>query len=149
VVKRNIRETFRRGIHTEVTMLIIPGYNDDEELFKQNISFLAEISRDIPLHISRFFPHYKMKDVPPTPKETLTHFYNLAREELNYVYVGNLPDPKFEITYCPNCGNPVIIRHGYSVENRLEGDRCPYCGYKIHGVFEKKKEGGSTSEGKD
>jgi len=121
-------------------MLIIPGYNDDPELFMENVRFLAEISRDIPLHISRFFPHYKMKDVPPTPVETLVRFYNMAREELNYVYVGNLPDPKYETTYCPNCGEPVIIRHGYSVENRLDGDRCPACGYKIAGVF-KKEEG--------
>lgn len=148
-VKRNIKEVFKRGIHLEVTMLIIPGYNDDEELFRQNVSFLAEISRDIPLHISRFFPHYKMSDVPPTPVETLTKFYNIAREELNYVYVGNLPSPRYETTYCPNCGNPVIIRYGYNVENLLEGDRCPYCGYRIHGVFEKKNKEGSSGEDKE
>ena len=149
VVKRNIRKVFQKGIHLEVTMLIIPGYNDDEELFRQNVSFLAEISRDIPLHISRFFPHYKMKDVPPTPVETLIKFYHIAREELNYVYVGNLPDPRYETTYCPNCGNPVIIRHGYVVENLLEGDRCPYCGYKIHGVFEKKEGEGNQPNTKN
>lgn len=135
VVRRNIKALYHAGVHVEVTMLIIPGYNDKPDLFKQSVEFVASVSRDIPLHISRFFPSYKMVNVPPTPLETLKKFYELAKEELKYVYIGNVADSKYENTYCPNCGNVVIKRDGYRVENYLEGNRCPYCGYKIEGVF--------------
>gem|GEM_PF-3971715 len=67
-----------------------------------------------------------MKDVPPTPIETLTRFYEIAREELRYVYVGNVGDPRYETTYCPNCGAPVVIRHGYYTDDRTENGRCPH-----------------------
>ncbi len=139
VVKRNIRKTFRKGIHVEVTMLIIPGHNDDEETFRENVRYIAEISRDIPLHISRFFPHYHMRDVPPTPLETLYRLHRIASEELNFVYLGNVPDTRYETTYCPNCGEALILRYGYSVESRLDDNKCPSCGTKIYGVFEKKE----------
>ncbi len=133
-VKRNIKKAYKH-FHVEVTMLIIPGYNDNEERFRQDVEFLREIDKDLPLHISRFFPHYRMKDVPPTPIETLVKLYNIAKEELNYVYLGNVGDKRFETTYCPNCGFPVIERHNYHVKGMLEGDRCPNCGYKIKGKF--------------
>jgi len=135
VVKRNIKALHNAGVHVEVTMLIIPGYNDDPDIFRQSVEFVASVSRHIPLHISRFFPSYRMSHVPPTPLDTLKKFYEVAREHLDYVYLGNVPDSKYESTYCPNCGNVVIRREGYRVTNLLEGNRCPYCGYKIEGVF--------------
>ncbi len=137
VVRRNIRLAKRYGFHVEVTVLVVPGWNDREDWFRSEVvEFIAGIDRDIPLHISRFFPHYRMRDVSTTPVETLVRFYKIAREELPYVYVGNVGDPKYETTYCPNCGAPVIIRHGYYTEDRTERGRCPYCGHRIAGVWE-------------
>ncbi|MDN5358742.1 MAG: pyruvate formate lyase activating enzyme [Candidatus Diapherotrites archaeon] len=137
IVRRNIRLAKKYGFHVEVTVLVVPGWNDKEDWFRNEVvGFIKDIDDSIPLHISRFFPHYKMTEVPPTPIETLTRFYEVAREDLKYVYVGNVGDPKYETTYCPNCGAPVIVRYGYHVEDRTENGRCPHCGYRIEGVWE-------------
>lgn len=136
VVQRNIRLAKKYGFHVEVTLLVVPGWNDDEDWFRSFVvDFLAGIDDTIPLHISRFFPDYKMKDRPPTPVETLIRFYETARDELKYVYLGNIGDPKYETTYCPHCGYPVIVRYGYTTENRLDNGRCPRCGREIEGVW--------------
>ncbi len=149
VVKRNIKRLHNAGIHVEVTTLIIPGHNDDPEEYASNVvDFLVSISRDIPLHITRFHPAYRMRDVPPTPVETLIRLRQVALEGgLRYVYVGNVGDPRYETTYCPRCGFPVIERTFYSVKINLEGDRCPQCGYKINVVGVSQRQGTPTTDG--
>lgn len=146
VVRRNIRDLYRAGIHVEVTTLIVPGYNDDPEWYRAFVvDFLRSISPDIPLHITRFHPDYKMREVPPTPVDTLIRLRALAMEEgMRYVYIGNVGNPKYETTYCPNCGAPVIERSFYHVRVLLEGNRCPRCGYKIKVVGVKGTQGSST-----
>lgn len=87
----NIREIYRRKIHLEVTTLIIPGINDDEKQLNDIARFLAGISKNIPWHISRFFPAYKMMDTPPTPVETLDLAYEIGKKTgLKYIYKGNI-----------------------------------------------------------
>jgi pyruvate formate lyase activating enzyme len=75
--------------HVEITTLIIPGENDDEDEIRKMVEFIASINPDIPLHLSRFFPCYKMKDKSPTEVADIYHLANVAREKLNYVYEGN------------------------------------------------------------
>jgi len=75
--------------HVELTMLIIPGENDSTEEMKELSSWIADISPDIPLHISRFFPRWKMKDREPTPVERIYALAETAGENLKYVYRGN------------------------------------------------------------
>jgi pyruvate formate lyase activating enzyme len=75
--------------HVEVTSLIIPGENDNEEEMEALSSWLSSINPDIPLHISRFFPRWKMQDREATPIETVYHLADIARRKLNYVYEGN------------------------------------------------------------
>ena len=87
-VKKTI-EISARSCHVEVTTLIIPGKNDSIEEMEAEAQWLASISPDIPLHISRFFPRYKVNDRPPTPVETIYNLVNVARNHLNYVYAGN------------------------------------------------------------
>ncbi|WP_130868524.1 AmmeMemoRadiSam system radical SAM enzyme [Intestinimonas massiliensis (ex Afouda et al. 2020)] len=89
-------ETVRRSItlaaqccHVEVTTLIVPGENDSEEEMRALASWLASVSPDIPLHVSRFFPRHRMADRPPTPVERVCHLADIAREKLRYVYTGN------------------------------------------------------------
>ena len=76
--------------HVEVTTLIIPDENDGEGEIAALSEWLANISKDIPLHLSRFFPRYKMTDKPPTPKETLFKLAETAKQRLKYVYIGNV-----------------------------------------------------------
>jgi len=123
-------------IWLEVTTLVIPGINDGEEELKDAANFVAEeLGVDTPWHISRFFPDYKMTDLPPTPVETLNRAREIGLEAgLRYVYVGNVAGEAN--TICPNCGRTLIRRaRGRMLKNHLQPDgRCPYCGAAVAGV---------------
>lgn len=75
--------------HVEITTLIIPGENDSEEEIRELSDFIASIDSNIPLHISRFFPSYKMNYKAPTDISLVYHLADIARENLKYVYQGN------------------------------------------------------------
>ncbi|MBE6910064.1 MAG: AmmeMemoRadiSam system radical SAM enzyme [Ruminococcaceae bacterium] len=87
-VKRNIAIAAER-CHVEVTTLVVPGGNDDEEQIRALAQWLASIDPEIPLHLSRFFPRFQMTDRDPTPVETVYRLADVARESLRYVYTGN------------------------------------------------------------
>ncbi len=90
-MKRSIALMVEMGIWVEVTTLLALGYNDDEEL-RELAYFLASLSTDLPWHISRFHPGYRLLDVPPTPVATIEQAAAIGREAgLNYVYTGNIP----------------------------------------------------------
>ncbi len=129
-VLENILWMHEKGIHLEITNLIIPGYNDSEEDLNALIKFMTEdVGLEVPLHFSRFFPHYKMNDVPPTPVETIMKARNLALDAgMKYVYVGNVQGYG-ESTICPMCGETLILRDGYRIGgiNLDKKNRCPGC----------------------
>jgi len=138
-VKENIKRYFQAGIETEVTTLVIPGYNDSQEELESIAQFLFSISPDVPWHISAFYPAYKMLDVSPTPVEKLVEAYEIGKKVgLKYIYMGNVYDPKRSSTFCPKCGELLIKREGYQVEiiglNSKKGS-CQSCGEKIYGRF--------------
>lgn len=87
-VKNNIALA-AENCHVEITTLIIPGENDDENDMDGEAAWLAGLSREIPLHISRFFPRYKMTDKPPTPVEKIYRLVDVAKRHLDFVYAGN------------------------------------------------------------
>ncbi|MBP1753657.1 MAG: hypothetical protein H6Q59_55 [Firmicutes bacterium] len=87
-VKRTI-ELAAANTHVEVTTLIIPGENDSEEEMLELSGWLAGLSPDIPLHISRFFPRWKMQDREATPVAKVYHLAELARRNLRFVHEGN------------------------------------------------------------
>jgi pyruvate formate lyase activating enzyme len=87
-VKRSIALAAER-CHVEVTTLLIPGENDSEEEIRELARWLASISSEIPLHLSRFFPQYQMVDSPPTPVEQVYRLAETARGYLSHVYTGN------------------------------------------------------------
>ena len=126
----------QRGIWVEVTTLVIPGINDSEEELRWIAEFIKGISPDIPWHISRFFPAYKMHAGPPTPLSALLRAGEIGGEVgLNYVYLGNVPG-KGEDTVCPSCGEVLVRRYGFLVEaNGLSDGACPRCGTRIPGVW--------------
>jgi pyruvate formate lyase activating enzyme len=137
-VKENIKRYFAAGIETEVTTLVIPGYNDSQKELEQIAQFLVSISADIPWHISAFYPAYKMLDVPPTPVEKLILAYEIGKKAgLRYVYVGNVYDPLRSSTFCPKCGAMLVKREGYSVSIvNLKNGACSKCGERIYGRFD-------------
>lgn len=124
------------GIWVEITTLIIPGFNDSAEELRAIARFISERSKDIPWHVSRFHPDYKMKDIPPTPLESMKLAEKMAEEEgIRYTYLGNVYG-KSGNTFCRKCGKMVIERSGFSVlKNVLKDGCCPYCGNKIPGCF--------------
>jgi pyruvate formate lyase activating enzyme len=88
-VKKTI-ELAAKKCHVEITTLVIPGLNDSPEEMTEMCKWLASVSPDIPLHLSRFFPRYMMTDKPPTPLKTLSDLQGIASRYLNNVYMGNV-----------------------------------------------------------
>ena len=87
---KNFIKLAAKHCHVEVTTLIIPGENDSEDEMREISEFLLSVSPDIPLHISRFFPCYKMRDKGPTEVKKVYKLADIAREKLKYVYEGNV-----------------------------------------------------------
>jgi len=130
-VLRSIRQAYESGCHVELTTLVVPSLNDSGEEMDSLATWIAALSPDIPLHVSRYFPSYRMT-APPTPMPALQACVEAARTRLHYVYVGNATVPGGSDTVCPSCGTTVIRRHGYDrVEVLLSGSSCPECGAGI------------------
>ena len=136
-VKNTISSAYSAGVHVEVTNLLIPGCNDHPGEVERLAEWVASVSPNIPLHISRFFPCYQMQNLPPTPLESMYRAFEIAKERLNFVYLGNIRDEESQTTYCPSCGRAVIKRGAFFGvrENLLSDGLCPYCGAEIYGVF--------------
>jgi len=133
----SIQKMHRDGVWVEVTTLLIPGENDSDGELRDIARFLAGIDPDIPWHVSRFIPHYRMWDHPPTPVASIHRAVEIGYEEgLHYVYAGNVPGDQYESTRCPYCGQVVVERRGYWIHSRLDGNRCPACGRELAFVVE-------------
>ncbi len=133
-VKKSLITMARRGIHLELTMLVIPGFNDDKEMFKNLTIWVADkLGRRTILHLSRYFPALKVLQ-PSTPVELLEDFYEIAKMQLPHVYLGNVQGiPKASSTRCQTCGSLVIERLAYRI-NTLgmdEHGRCMHCKEQI------------------
>jgi pyruvate formate lyase activating enzyme len=124
----------------EITTLLIPGHNDSDEEIDAECAWIADaLGLDVPLHFTAFHPDYKMRDVPPTPPETLTRARRIAQGHgLRFVYTGNVHDPSGGSTACPGCGEVVVRRDWYVIDHyRLTDDgRCTSCGSVLPGRFD-------------
>src|SRR5256886_1384636 len=133
-----VKET---GVWTEITTLLIPGKNDsDAELEAECKWVMQHLGADVPLHFTAFHPDWKMTDVPPTPPATLTRAREIAlRHGLRYVYTGNVHDETGGSTYCPACGNAVIVRDWYDIRGYHLADdgACKSYGKRISGRLQK------------
>jgi pyruvate formate lyase activating enzyme len=86
-----IRSMYSRGIHIEITTLVVPGLNDSDKELEDIANFISSINKEIPWHISRFFPKYKMENKEQTSVETLQKAYDIGKKAgLKFVYVGNI-----------------------------------------------------------
>jgi len=131
-------EIKKAGKHLELTKLIVPGFDEfTPEYFERFGKWISEnLGKEVPIHYSRFFPAYKLSNTPPTPVEVLDMAYDVTKEYLYYVYVGNVVEPERESTYCPKCGALLVRRVGYNVEVLFgEDGKCPQCGRRVDFVF--------------
>jgi len=87
--KNTIRLSLEAGVHVEVTTLVIPGINDDSDMMRSEAMWISKLRKDIPLHLSRYFPRYKLQ-TEATPVATLYRLQEISQECLDYVYLGNV-----------------------------------------------------------
>lgn len=131
------RRARERGVHLEVTTLVIPGVNDSESMLRSMAVRIArDLGREVPWHVSAYFPAYRFR-APPTPLRTLESAWDIGKEEgLAFVYTGNVPGHRGEDTQCPFCGAMLIRRRGFDVlANRVRQGACPDCGQPVSGVW--------------
>ncbi len=137
-----VLETLRlfrpRNIWLEVTTLVVPAMNDSDKDLGQIAEFVASLGNEVPWHVSRFHPDYKIDGLGPTPLRTLERAVEIGRAAgLKYVYSGNVPGDPNEHTYCPSCGKCLIERMGFSLGRyAIENGACRYCRTPIEGVWE-------------
>ena len=124
----------------EITTLLIPGKNDsDAEIEAESKWIMRELGPDVPLHFTAFHPDYKMTDIGPTPASTLARARKIGLAEgLRYVYTGNVHDCEGGTTFCPGCGNAVIVRDWYEILTYAltpEG-HCRHCNTCLPGRYQ-------------
>jgi pyruvate formate lyase activating enzyme len=125
----------------EIVVLLIPGLNDsDQELTKMCKWLKSNTGETTPLHFSRFFPTYKMKNIPPTAPQTLVRAREIAMAQgLKHVYIGNLAGLDASNTFCSKCSQMVIRRQGYKTDilysQKNNQAICPSCKTPISGIF--------------
>ncbi|MEJ2404580.1 MAG: AmmeMemoRadiSam system radical SAM enzyme [Candidatus Thiodiazotropha sp.] len=124
----------------EITTLLIPGENDSDAEIEAMCQWVMEhLGADVPLHFTAFHPDWKMRDIPPTPHETLNRARRIAIEQgIHHVYVGNVHDKQASSTWCPVCGELLIERDWYELGHwglNAQGC-CKQCGTPLPGVFE-------------
>jgi len=127
------------GVLVEVTNLIIPTLNDSDEQIRALCKWVVgNLGRETPLHFSRFFPQFKMKNLPATPAAALDRAREIAAAEgIYHVYIGNILRPDAQNTSCHGCGKLLVERRGYKVlQNNIASGRCPECRAGVYGVWE-------------
>lgn len=133
-------KTYREmGVWLEITNLIVPTWTDSMEDIGRMCKWLGDNGfKDTPLHFSRFYPTYKLEQLPPTPVEVLRSAARIAAGEgMKYVYIGNIPGNEMADTKCPSCGTTVIARQGYRiVSNSIKGGKCKNCGKDVSGIWD-------------
>ena len=132
-----IKMVYERGFWLEIVTLLVPGFNDSDDEIKAAADFIANVSPDIPWHVTAFHQDYKMTAPDNTSIDVLIRAAEIGYGAgLNFVYAGNLPGRvgNYENTYCPGCKAVLIERYGFRVlSNRIRGGGCPDCKRKIPG----------------
>ena len=129
-IKKNLKTIVESGVHLEVTFLVLPLMNMKQAMFADMVNWIAdELGDRTVLHLSRYFPAHKMDD-PPTSLDLMHQLFDLAKEKLPYVYLGNVRGgSETASTFCRSCGNTVIARTGYHIQTvGLKSDgSCIHC----------------------
>jgi pyruvate formate lyase activating enzyme len=136
-VKKSLKQIAKSGKHLEITSLIIPGQNDNEkELALQSEWIAGELGKEVPVHLSRYFPVYK-RDNPATSQESMKRLFEIVSKYSDNVYMGNIVSDRGQNTFCSNCGKIVTKRSGYKTEllNLNTEGKCSNCGTMVFKYF--------------
>ncbi len=127
------------GRWLEIVNLVIPTLNDDPKDIEKMCKWIIDnVGDDVPIHFTRFYPTYKLKNLPVTPVASVEKARDIALSKgIKFAYVGNVPiGHPGESTYCPSCHKRIIDRWGYSIRSiRLKDGKCEYCGEPIPGIW--------------
>jgi pyruvate formate lyase activating enzyme len=129
----------RTKVLIDIVTLVVPTLNDDEPTMTAMFTWIHQhLGPDVSLFLSRFYPTFQLRNLPPTPVATLERLRDLALATgLRYVYLGNVPGHPAESTYCPGCHKLLIGRVGYQLtERHISRGACAFCGHAIPGVWE-------------
>ncbi len=126
-----IRYLYENKVHVEITTLLIPNINDSEKELEEIAKFISNISKDIPWHISAYYPSYKL-DEPPTPLKLLKQAEKTGKKYLNYVYLGNIQNDNN--TYCPKCKSLLVDRNNNKI--LIKNNKCFNCQTEVKGIWE-------------
>ena len=140
---RNVLDGIARvreaGMWLELVTLVVPGFNDSDAELQDIAGFIADLSPDIPWHVTAFHPDYRMTDNGATPARTLLRAHAIGkRAGLHFVYPGNAPGlvGELEHTRCPHCDALLVERYGFAVRGyHLREGCCPQCQAPIPGVW--------------
>lgn len=127
------------GVWLEIVYLMVPTLNDGAAEMQALAKWVAgELGVDVPIHLSRFLPQYRLSDLPPTPLSSLERGRRICLDAgLRYVYIGNVGRHPSESTVCPFCQRTIVSRSGYRVETiAIDGGLCRYCSRPIPGIWE-------------
>ncbi|MBZ5720146.1 MAG: AmmeMemoRadiSam system radical SAM enzyme [Acidobacteriia bacterium] len=122
----------------EIVHLVVPTLNDSDTEFRDLARWIkTNLGTDVPIHFTRFHPLYLLKNLPPTPVETLERAKAIADAEgLQFTYIGNVPGHPAENTRCPKCRRLLIERAGFTItQNHIRKGKCEYCQHVIPGVW--------------
>lgn len=122
-----------KQVHVEITNLIIDGLNSSEDQIDRLAKWISEIDDNIPLHLTKYFPAYRM-NLPPTSYDTLMRAKKTAEKHLKYVYVGNVMGIDRN-TYCPSCSYEVVNRSITGQITGIKDGKCSNCGHAINMVY--------------
>lgn len=137
-VLRTLKILKEEHVWLEITNLVIPNWTDDMTMIRKMCDWLVSNGlSECPLHFSRFFPLYRLNQLPPTPVSVLEKARETALASgIKYAYIGNVPGHSGAHTYCHNCKKLIIERRGFSIDARhLKEGRCGLCGERIPGVW--------------
>ena len=116
--------------HIEITTLMVSGENDSIDEIENIAKFIASVDKNIPLHLSRYFPRYNLNN-PPTDIENMIKARDIAKKYLNYVYIGTVAGIDNN-TYCPNCNEKLLTRGIYNTQTHITNNKCHRCNTDIN-----------------
>jgi pyruvate formate lyase activating enzyme len=122
--------TANKSALLEITNLVIPGENDSDDDFNALAKWVSDkLGKNTPIHFSAYHPSYKF-DRPKTTENTLIRAYKIAKQHLNFVYLGNVTTETGNDTVCVKCREKLVERDGYNIKilKLAETGKCANCG---------------------